>query len=192
MNIQLTDKKIQIFKSTLKLINENGFHGSPMSQIAKVADVAVGSIYHYFPSKDDLIIELYWYCKEIINTQVFRKEEDNLPYELKFRAIWKNLVDFYLREADIFGFMEQFYGSPFYSEIRTNILNQKSERNKIIHFLVIGIKEEKIKDFNIRILMSAYLGSAISLIRNCMYEKSRISKEDENKLVDLIWNGVKK
>ena len=31
----MTDKRTAILKATLKLISENGFHGTPMSQIAE-------------------------------------------------------------------------------------------------------------------------------------------------------------
>ena len=40
-------------------ICERGFHDSPMSLIAKDADVSVGIIYHYFDNKEDLIASLY-------------------------------------------------------------------------------------------------------------------------------------
>ena len=192
MNIQLTEKKEQIFFSTLKLINIHGFHGSPMSKIAKDADVAVGSIYHYFPSKEDLIIELYWYCKEKLNAHVFSSVDSTLPYETRFKQIWRHLVLYYLDHLDHFGFLEQFYGSPFYEGIRTNIIKQKSERNVLLHFLDEGVKSKHLKDLNVRLLISAYLGVAISLVRGCLYEKSQPTEHELDTMVDIIWNGVKK
>ncbi len=192
MNIQLTEKKEQIFFSTLKLINTHGFHGSPMSKIAKDADVAVGSIYHYFPSKEDLILELYWYCKEKLNNQVFSAVDPTLAYEKKFKQIWRNLVLYYLDNLDHFGFLEQFYGSPFYEGIRNNIFQQKSERNVLLHFLDEGVRLKHLKDLNVRLLISAYLGVAISLVRGCLYEKSKPTDQEIETMVDIIWNGVKK
>ncbi len=191
MNIQLTDKKVQIFRSTLKLINIHGFHGSPMSKIAKDADVAVGSIYHYFPSKEDLIIELYWYCKEILNKEVFSTVDNTLPYEAQFKMIWKNLIQYYTKNTDHFSFLEQFYGSPFYEGIRTNVFKQKTERNVLVSFLQEGIKDKQLKDLNVRLLISAYLGVAISLVRGCLYEKTKPQEDELNTMVDIIWNGVK-
>ncbi|GAA4147702.1 TetR/AcrR family transcriptional regulator [Sphingobacterium kyonggiense] len=192
MNIQLTEKKEQIFRSTLDLIHHFGFHGSPMSKIAKDADVAVGSIYHYFPSKDDLIIELYWYCKEIINNYVFKAEENNLAYDQRFRIIWKNIVRFYQDHVYIFSFMEQFYGSPFYEEVRSSVFKEKSERNKIFHFLETGIEQKQLKDLHVRLILAAYLGPAISLVRSALYEKIRLEEDQLDTLVEIIWNGVKK
>ena len=61
---QVTDKKQAIFDATLRLISENGFHGTAMSKVAKEANVSTGIIYHYFESKDDLIAELYRHAKK--------------------------------------------------------------------------------------------------------------------------------
>ena len=61
MSVQpdIADKKEAILKSTLELIKDNGFHGTPISEIARHAGVASGTIYHYFSSKDAIIITLY-------------------------------------------------------------------------------------------------------------------------------------
>ncbi|MGO1595702.1 MAG: TetR/AcrR family transcriptional regulator [Sphingobacterium sp.] len=192
MNIQLTEKKEQIFIAALSMINNHGFHGSPMSKIAKEAQVSVGSIYHYFESKEELIIELYWYCKEILKIKALSATEANLPYEIRFRLVWKDLVLFYLDHMEIFGFLEQFYGSPYYDGIRTNLFKQKSERNILLHFMKEGVKANLLRDLNVRLLISTYLGVAISLIKRCVFEKSRPTEVEIETLVEIIWNGVKK
>ena len=50
---QAEDKRTAILQATLRLISENGFHGTAMSKVAKEAGVSAGIIYHYFDSKDD-------------------------------------------------------------------------------------------------------------------------------------------
>lgn len=191
MNIQLTSKKVQIYQSTLKLIYEGGFHGSPMSKIAKEAGVAVGSIYHYFPSKEDLIVEIYWYCKEMLNIHVFHEKDDNLPYEIRFKNIWINLVKFYRINVEIFSFLEQFYGSPFYQEARISVSKNKSERNNLVNFLEEGKHINQLKNLNNRILISTYIGPAITLVRSCLYNNSSLDKLELDELITIIWNGVK-
>ena len=49
------DKKRAVMDATLALIAEKGFHGTSMSEVAQKAKVAVGTIYHYFSSKDHLL-----------------------------------------------------------------------------------------------------------------------------------------
>ena len=57
----LLDKKKCIIQSALDLIQEHGFHGCPVSMVAKNAGVAAGTIYTYFENKDSLIIGIYEY-----------------------------------------------------------------------------------------------------------------------------------
>jgi AcrR family transcriptional regulator len=42
------NKKERIFLATLRLISENGFHGTPVSLIAQAAGVGAGANYRYF------------------------------------------------------------------------------------------------------------------------------------------------
>jgi len=52
-----------ILQAMLQLVAERGFHDAPMSLVAKRAGTSAGIIYHYFPSKDELIRALYLHVK---------------------------------------------------------------------------------------------------------------------------------
>lgn len=54
-----SDKRETILEAMLDLIVERGFHDAPMSLLAKRSGASAGVIYHYFPSKDDLIHAVY-------------------------------------------------------------------------------------------------------------------------------------
>ncbi|WNQ13050.1 TetR/AcrR family transcriptional regulator [Paenibacillus aurantius] len=53
------EKYSQILEAALKVIAENGFHGSQVAKIAKEAGVADGTIYLYFKNKEDILISLF-------------------------------------------------------------------------------------------------------------------------------------
>ncbi len=53
------DKREKILKAALHLFVEFGFHGTPTSKIANKAGVANGTLFHYFATKEALIIALY-------------------------------------------------------------------------------------------------------------------------------------
>lgn len=58
----MTSKKQEkfelILEAALKVIAENGFHGSQISKIAKEAGIADGTVYLYFKNKEDILISL--------------------------------------------------------------------------------------------------------------------------------------
>ena len=60
-----SDKREAILEAMLDLIVERGFHDAPMSVLAKRSGASAGVIYHYFPSKDELIRAVYERVKAV-------------------------------------------------------------------------------------------------------------------------------
>jgi AcrR family transcriptional regulator len=54
----------KILDAALALFREKGFHEATMRQIAEQAGVATGLAYHYFRSKDDMVMAFYDRAKE--------------------------------------------------------------------------------------------------------------------------------
>lgn len=50
-------RKTIILDATVKLFNEKGFHAVGMRDIAALAGISAATIYRYFPSRDDIIVE---------------------------------------------------------------------------------------------------------------------------------------
>lgn len=48
-----------IIEAAIKVIAENGYHGSQVSKIAREAGVAEGTIYLYFENKEDILISIF-------------------------------------------------------------------------------------------------------------------------------------
>lgn len=52
-------KRDAILDAAIRVFAERGFHGSRISDVAKEAGVAEGTIYLYFKSKDDLLLSIF-------------------------------------------------------------------------------------------------------------------------------------
>src|SRR5262245_43002310 len=63
----------RILDAALEVFARKGFHESKISEIARAAGVADGTIYLYFKNKDDLLISLFEAKLEAIN-QGLRRE----------------------------------------------------------------------------------------------------------------------
>jgi len=53
------DKKAEILRCGRELFSANGFKDTNVSDITKKAGIAAGTFYLYYPSKDELFIEIY-------------------------------------------------------------------------------------------------------------------------------------
>jgi TetR/AcrR family fatty acid metabolism transcriptional regulator len=58
-NARSEDKHLRIIKAALKIFAKKGFYNSRVSEIAKEAEVADGTIYLYFKNKDDILISVF-------------------------------------------------------------------------------------------------------------------------------------
>jgi len=194
MNVQLehtAEKKCAIFESTLRLVMKQGFHGSPMSQIAQDAGVATGTIYHYFSSRDELIIELFKHCKHRIGNAMFKPAEQLLPYPQRFVAIWINLVNFYIKHPEVLSFMEQFFSSPYAEVVHERNCGVQMQ-NEMSNFLQLGIDEGHIRSMDINILSAAFIGTVTATAKRHTNGHYSFDESSMNEMVTIIWNGIKK
>ena len=192
MNVQLphtTEKEYAIFESTLKLIQAQGFHGTPMSQIAHEAGVATGTIYHYFRSKDELILELFGYCKSKVKVAMFRDEDTDLPYPERFVLIWLNLANYYIRRPEILSFLEQFFSSPYVRQLYTEA--SICFQDEVCNFLQQGVSDGLIKTMDINIISAAYIGTAAATAKRHVNGYFKFQEEDMRNMVGIIWDGIK-
>ena len=56
---QVVDKRRAILDAAIRVFARSGYHGTRVSDIADEAGVAYGLVYHYFPSKDEVLNELF-------------------------------------------------------------------------------------------------------------------------------------
>jgi len=89
-----SQKHERILKAAIKVFAKNGFHNSKISQIAKEAGVADGTIYLYFRNKDDILISLFEEKMDIVIKDfkaVLAKVDD--PTE-KLKTFIRHYVEF--------------------------------------------------------------------------------------------------
>ena len=72
MSSRKTDKRRQILDAAVLVFAATGFHKSRVSDIAREAGVADGTIYLYFKSKDDVLISIF---EEAMGEMIERAEE---------------------------------------------------------------------------------------------------------------------
>ena len=180
MNVQLTaataEKKQAIYESTLQLIKEFGFHGTPISQIAQEAGVATGTIYHYFASKEALIVELFQYTRERMQQAIFREGEQTLPYPERFATIWINLVKHYIANPAVLSFVEQFFSSPYVKTVYPE--DRICFQDEVSVFLKQGVRDGYIKPLDINIISAAFIGTVSATAKRNINGRFAFEEED--------------
>ncbi len=188
---QNPSKKVQILESALELIKENGFHGCPISQVAKQASVAAGSVYTYFESKDEMILELYAYVKTEVAKKISEKDDPKKNFEARFFDLWNNVTSLYREKPAFQSFLDQFSSSPYNTEavqLEYDPLGQWMEA-----FFKEGVESGQLKALNPKIISIMVLGSLISLVRFTTYFKAKTASaaQDLHLIPQMVWDGIK-
>lgn len=81
------DKRERILRAAIRVFARKGFYATRVSEIAKAAGVADGTIYLYFENKDDVLVSIF---EDRITKliAVLRGElEAEVPFDAKFRRV---------------------------------------------------------------------------------------------------------
>lgn len=169
------EKQRNIKKAVIKLILEEGFHGTSMSKIAKEAGVSPATVYIYYQNKDTMLQDIYLEYYEEIYYHLLSKITDNMSGKQLIEMLIRSYYEYIEENKDIFNFVEQFSSCPV-------LISQcKVMKGKYpIYKLFDDMKEKKvIKNIRNDNLL-AFMFSPIKSV----YEK-RCSLEDEKlKMLD--------
>lgn len=185
----ILDKKKAIFDATLDLISKNGFHAAPMSLVAKNANVAAGTIYHYFDSKETLISELFKSQKCLIEGIISQADDTTKPFKDRFRQVYNGLYTYFIKNSKVFLFLEQYMSSPFMHK------NSKEEFEAffqpISDFLKKGLYNGSIREMNSRLSVSMFYGNISALVKLCLSGTMLIDINTTNNAFNTCWDGMK-
>ncbi|MBP1736866.1 MAG: transcriptional regulator, TetR family [Oscillospiraceae bacterium] len=138
------EKERNIKDAVIKLILQEGFQGTSIAKIARMAGVSPATVYIYFDSKEDMLQNIYYeYSDEIFEyllDQIDRQMEGRQIIEMLIRGYY----DYILGHKEIFSFVEQFSNCPSLSSRCTG----KSQICHIYHLLEEMKRGQVIRNYN--------------------------------------------
>ena len=187
-----SNKKSIILESTLELVREHGIHGFPISEVAKKGGIAVGTIYHYFEGKDQLIEELYQYVVDLIYQAALKEDDSSKSFEERYFTFWTNLVNLYQSKPSILSFFELYNNSSY--RVEDSSLKKGKFYDWLFTFFDEGLKSGEIRSINKEILAVLVLGSMHTSARVKMSHSIRITDRslDLSEIATIIWEGIKR
>ena len=183
------DKRNALIQATIGLVNNNGFHATSMSKIAKMAKVSPATIYLYFENKQDLVNQTYIEVKAAYTTYAFATYTPNMDVETGFEIIWKRIADFKFKDCENAMFLAQCDNTP--------MIDEPSRQEGIKHLEPLlnlwdrGKKEGIIKPIS-DYLLYAYAINPLSFLM--MSEKRGAFKMDKRHIEEAYqsaWNSIR-
>lgn len=189
MKLKDEKKTEHIFRATLQLVNEKGVAGITMGEIARAANIATGTLYIYFKSKDELINALFTECRKAAVDIYFMDYEESDPFKKGFKVIWLNLLKFRTEHFEEAVFMDQCYHSPFITETTKEITKKLTQP---LHKLVARGKEEGfLKEADSFVLLTYVVGGINEFVKHSIYSNKKITKPLIEQMFNICWDGIK-
>ena len=93
------DEKVKSIKeAVIKLILQEGFHGTSVSKIAKMAGVSPATVYIYFENKEDMLHDIYLEYSEEIYDYLLDSIKRDMEGRQQIEVLIQKLLYLYIRE----------------------------------------------------------------------------------------------
>lgn len=86
------DKQIALLEAATNVVAERGL-GAPTSEIARKAGVAEGTLFRYFPSKEDLLNKLYLHIKASMCERLCANYLETAAFDKRVQSLWNTYID---------------------------------------------------------------------------------------------------
>jgi len=189
VRISKEERRSQFLSAALKLFAANGVQGTTTAAISEEAGTAAGTLFLYFPTKQDLINELVLQIGRQQSEYIQSCLDPSLPVRETFFAIWQGSIRWFLDNPDAYNVDQQVrYGGLVEPEIV-----QESERFFEYFFSAIqrGNEERVLKPYPLEII-GGILGQDIVAILNLIKSQTDEAKQAEyiRSGFEIFWDGV--
>ncbi len=114
------NKREAILNAMLEVVAERGFHEAPMSLISARAGASAGVIYHYFESKEAIILALYERVRELKRASLLAGYSPDMDAREAFILVWTNWYNFYRQHPREMRFLHQYETAGFVCQPEKN------------------------------------------------------------------------
>jgi len=176
--------------SALKLFVANGVQNTSTAAIANDAGSAAGTLFLYFPTKQDLIHELVLQIGQEQSEYLKARLDPSLSVRETFYQIWDGSVRWFLKNRDAYQYIKQVRDSGMIDEA----VARESEKFFAYYYDAIqkGFAEGSIKPYPIEII-GGILYQDIVAVLNLITSLPDHAKQGETIQFgfDIFWDGVK-
>ncbi|AEI50049.1 TetR/AcrR family transcriptional regulator [Runella slithyformis] len=186
------ETKVQLILTTaLKMVARVGLAGLKMSDLAKEAGVATGTVYIYFEDKNQLIRELYLYLMHVSTNDLTRHITDSDPLKIKIKKIAHNYLDDNINNPEYGAFLEQYFRSPYFHEDDATKAEEEIALQPIYQLVVEGQRQSLIKEADPELLVTLVCGMLNEMAKVAIYTQKPITPADWELTFSVLWDGIR-
>lgn len=185
-----SEKRTNLLKAALRLFTQNGVRNTSTAEIAKEAGMASGTLFLYFPTKQDLLDELALNIGKEQSEYIKALLKPSLSARETFFAIWHGTVRWFLEHMDAYQYSQQVRHSGMISEAAV----QESSKFFSYYYDAIqkGLEEGSIKTYPIGLLGDFLYQDIVAVLNYLRMQPSDSHNHDEiiQQGFEIYWDGI--
>lgn len=185
-----TDKRETFLTVALKLFVTHGVQNTSTAAIAKEAGTAAGTLFLYFPTKQDLINELVLQISNDQSEYMKTLLDPSLSVQETFLTIWQGCIRWFLEHRDAFEYIRLVRDTGMVEEA----IVQESGKSFVYFYDAIqkGLDEGALKPYS-RDVIGAFLYQDIVAVMSLI--RTQPGPQNQEEIIqagfDIFWDGIK-
>jgi len=113
-----------ILDSAKRVFAERGFPNATVEEIAAQAELAVGTLYRYFKSKEEMYVSLLFEAMAIFYERITAIRASGLAPDAQLRAVWDFFYEFYQSQPEYYRVFMFLHNEGLSDVISAEVMNQ--------------------------------------------------------------------
>ncbi len=185
-------RRNQILDAARALLFEKGLHATSINQIAKQAELGVGTIYFYYRSKEEIFADLQEEGLEILFARILKTSNLDLPPAEKLLQIGRQYIRFSEENRNYYEIINYFLASPeifFAPNLKSKVDRHGSQIiGLIIETIDSGIRLGQFHSRNPRRDAIAFWGTLHGLIQFRKLKDTVLAGDSHKNILDHAVN----
>ncbi|MBX3085989.1 MAG: TetR/AcrR family transcriptional regulator [Anaerolineae bacterium] len=186
----MSSKRDQILLATRDLVFEHGLQDVTMSQVAEHAQVGMGTIYNYFPSKEDLIVSLFNEINVAMTQHILKGYDETQPVVVRVLYLLNSMVRYGLQHPREFLLTNQLAMVPFIHErVKGNV---KALAVAFDQLLSDAQEQHLLKAMPPAVMWVLVAGAMNALVEGHMTQQIELDQATIEQATSACWDAIKR
>jgi AcrR family transcriptional regulator len=183
-------RRQQIYDAAMKLFPQKGYSATTLREISKESGIALGNIYDYIRTKQDILYIIQEKATEMIENFILIQDDSFKPKERLIKLINCEIDMVYKYQNEILLIYQESHA--WSKDLLHNSL--ANERRRIEHYEKVvaqGIKEGIFKSFNPRIIANMIVMVVNTWVLRRWDLRNKVNIEELRRcILDVVLNGI--
>jgi len=182
------DKRERLLDAALELFELRGFDGVAVPEIAQMANVATGTIYRYFETKEALVNALYRRWKEAYNAAVLAPLEGELSPREMFGTYWRRMADFARAHPRAVRFLDLHHHAAYLDAESCRAHN--AYRDAAGAFVTAAKDARAIRKIDPALVVALMWGASAGLVKFAHEGVLKFDERAAREMEEMLWRAI--